>query len=430
MSARVRVDRDADGAPVAIKVVAADDPDGAVLAHEAAVLAELRHPGVVDLVELRPGADGPELVTRWVGTRSLADAAPLPIVEAVAVVAALAATVADLHGRGAVHRCIEASHVLLDAGGRPILCSFGRATVGGGGGDGRPSDDVAALGELLGGLAEPPDDAEVVPVRRFGRRRSNHLHRAALNLADHARADDPTVRPSAAALGRALAELAPEAALPRTDVPASSEPPPYPSDPSSSDDSTTPLDHALERLRATSTSVDRTRPARWPWVAGSAGAVLVLVGALVVLASPAPNDGRPTAEPPAEPTSTGGTGRRPTTTTAITRAAPDTPAATDDAPNVDIDGSRFSVGAPGDEALVAPWRCDGRPRPLVLRPSTGDLFIFDTPATSGVDAVASSFATVTGARSLVPVDRDDPCPQPAVLRAAGEVVPVELPPPS
>src|SRR5687767_6114816 len=98
---------------------------------EAAALAEARHPGVVELIDTA----GDVLRTRMVEGGPLSAMGPMPAAEVAGVAAAVAATLADLHDLGVVHGGIDASHVLVAADGRPLLCSLGR------GGD--PADDVA-----------------------------------------------------------------------------------------------------------------------------------------------------------------------------------------------------------------------------------------------------------------------------------------------
>ena len=129
MSARVQVRSEGDGRLVAVKV-SLHDGEEADFVREAAMLATSRHPGVVRLIGLRPSRDGGlELTTEWVGARSLANLCPLPPEQAAATVGAVASTVADLHRRGIVHGGIDATHVLLDGEGRPVLCSFRRARL-------------------------------------------------------------------------------------------------------------------------------------------------------------------------------------------------------------------------------------------------------------------------------------------------------------
>ena len=53
-----------------------------------------------------------------------------------------------------------------------------------------------------------------------------------------------------------------------------------------------------------------------------------------------------------------------------------------DGAQVVVDGARYDVGAPGDAVAVADWDCDGTDTPAVVRPSTGDVFVFDAWATA------------------------------------------------
>ena len=116
------------------------------LTREAALLRRARHPGVVELIERREDP-APALVTRLVDGPSLAEAQAAPVDDVAGLVAALATTVADLHRLGLVHGSIAPEHVLVAAGGRPVLCGLGD-----GGETDDPIDrarDVCALGELL-----------------------------------------------------------------------------------------------------------------------------------------------------------------------------------------------------------------------------------------------------------------------------------------
>ena len=64
---------------------------------------------------------------RTVSGGDLTDAGrqPMPVIAGLG--AAVATTIADLHALGFCHGGIEASHVLLDEAGRPVLCSLGRS---------------------------------------------------------------------------------------------------------------------------------------------------------------------------------------------------------------------------------------------------------------------------------------------------------------
>lgn len=53
-------------------------------------------------------------------------------------------------------------------------------------------------------------------------------------------------------------------------------------------------------------------------------------------------------------------------------------------------GKRFKIGEPDDEVLVGDWRCSGEPVPALVRPSTGDVYVFTAWATPGADVTARS----------------------------------------
>jgi hypothetical protein len=97
------------------------------------------------------------------------------------------------------------------------------------------------------------------------------------------------------------------------------------------------------------------------------------------------------------------------------------------APTIVVGDRQFAVGEPGDVAIGS-WGCDGAaPVAAVLRPSTGDVYVFARPATAGQDVSGERVATVVGATSLVAADLDgDGCSDLAVTRTDGEPVPVPM----
>lgn len=94
------------------------------LRREGRVLAAVAHPGVVRLI----GATDDTLVLERAEGGSLADSPAQPLEVIAAWGASVATTLADLHDIGWAHGDVGPDHVLFDAAGRPILCSFGRAT--------------------------------------------------------------------------------------------------------------------------------------------------------------------------------------------------------------------------------------------------------------------------------------------------------------
>ena len=245
------MERDDAGRLVAAKTT---EPaaSGALMA-EAELLRRAQMPGVVELIAAHP-APVPTLLTRWVGTRSLADLPlPLPPEQAAALCLAVASTIESLHRTGIAHGAVEPANVLLDAGGRPVLCGFGSAGLIGApvrrpvpdqlgrssaapgvdGVDGvdatiRSAVDVAGLGRLLAHLVASPDGPEPLlgRVSSAGRRSGRHgaaRRRALLAVAGQASVEDPTCRPSVAAFIHSMRRAVPDARL--GELPAASSVP-------------------------------------------------------------------------------------------------------------------------------------------------------------------------------------------------------------
>ena len=227
MGERVRIVRH-EGTLLAAKEPGDDGPDG--LRAEADLLRRAQVPGVVELVGISEG-ERPALLTRWVGPRSTADL-PVPLApdRAVALTLAVASTVGRLHRAGIVHGHLDPTHVLLDAGGRPVLCGFGGAGPigaperrpatdrGQGGHSGarasrRPADDVAGLGRvldhLLGAGASPPAGGRLTRSHR----RATAQRRTLRALVAGATSPDPDARPSVTAFAHSLRRAVPEARL-------------------------------------------------------------------------------------------------------------------------------------------------------------------------------------------------------------------------
>jgi hypothetical protein len=62
---------------------------------------------------------------------------------------------------------------------------------------------------------------------------------------------------------------------------------------------------------------------------------------------------------------------------------------------------RYGVGERGDLVAVGDWDCDGTATPGVLRPGTGEIFLFDAWAEPGAPVTVSAALQVTGARTLL-----------------------------
>lgn len=403
-----RLATSADGRPVVIKEADAAAAEG--LRREAEVLAAARHPGVVELEGAGPVEEGGfRVVLRWAGSRTGGDVRLDPVAAAT-LAAALAETVADLHGLGIRHGRIRPEHVLVDATGRPVLCGFSGARRGDEPDAAAEAADVRGVGEVLRALVGPDTELEPIPVHRFGRRRpwAGADRRALLTLADQATHDDPARRPGARQLAAQLA-----ATVPAPDAAAG--------------------DRAGGVLR------------RVPWrlLAGAVGLGLVASG-LSALRSPSSPPGSPTS--PASPAPAASSGPAPARSDEPASAAPmrpgcaavATPAAdhdgdgcestvTIDGAVVAIDRTRYRVGEPGDVAAVGDWDCDGAATVATVRPATGEVFVFDRWATPGADVAVDAVATVAGARRPEAEPAEGGCARLVVVGASGERTAVAVP---
>jgi eukaryotic-like serine/threonine-protein kinase len=140
------------GAPVAVKVLVAGDPERQ--AREAALLGELDHPHLVRLHEVvhQPSRGGPPrvaLVLDLLGGGSLAALLArrgrLRPGEVVTAIAPVAAALAHAHEHGVVHGDLSPGNIVFTAEGRPVLTDLGVARVLG----------EAAAGEVTPAYVDP-----------------------------------------------------------------------------------------------------------------------------------------------------------------------------------------------------------------------------------------------------------------------------------
>jgi len=372
----------------AVTHVRATDPaDVDELRREARRLEAAAGSGVVAVLGFGEGPEGATLTTAWVPGGTLADALPLGRARAVRIAAGVATTLAGLHARGITHGRLAAEHVLLDAADQPVLSGFSPDDPG------DPAADVAALGDLLERLTAR-SALETLRLRgaRSGRPDAGQPDWDLLALAERARRPGPE-RPTAAVLASALHAL--------TSSPAGEAAPTGPPAPG-------PVRSVGGRRRLAATL--------------AAGGGLCLVG--MVLVATAGSGSRPrlgdpvaastTAPPASAPAPT--TTAPPGTTTAEPTAAPPTtvepeperepeaePAAHVDGNVVTLaDGRRFEVGEPGDLLAVGDWDCDGEPTAALLRPATGEVFVFTWWPLPTEAAAVQAAAVVPGATTLQP----------------------------
>lgn len=400
MATGVRIELiEGEGGPLVVKH-AADGPGQRSLGAEAERLARARHPGVVTVVDHEPG----RLTLAWAGSETLAVLRPA-VTEAAAILAAVTATVADLHQVGVVHGRLDPTHVVLGPDRRPRLCGLRGPLPGESPAD--PADDVAALGSLIDHLVGTDAELEPIPERRWPVRRwSGYQRRSLLALADQARHDEPARRPTARALAAAIVAAVPDA--------AAAPPPAVPDRPTPSPPSRP------------------TRPrgrGRRPALVGAGAVALLLLAAngalpgrhLQARTTPDPSDRPPTAPARSRPT--------PEPAAAPCATVPDA----DGSAGADIDGDGcaeavrvagtaieadgvdYDIGQDGDEVAVGDWDCDGAATPALVRPATGEIFLFDGWAVPDGPVTVRPTDVVAGARRLRPPRSSDDCDPRVVL---------------
>lgn len=371
-------------------------PEEARLRWEVSVLRAVGVPGLVELIDHDAGPGTCSLRARHVGTRTvltLHDRSPRAVAR---LGAGVAATLADLHGRGVSHNAVEASHVLLAGDGAPVLCSLGRAGIDVGRWAGRlepgpdaaafdPGGDVRALAQLLAQLSATSRDwRELWPRRRLTR------------LLEAARHGEPA--PTAAQLAAALNDLGGRS------VPG----------PQRARDAELPVDLDPPTRSFGPAPPAAATPERSPRrrLLGTVAVVAVLAGAAT--AGAARQFGSPReaagASPPSPTVDQPGPPETSIASPDPTPPPPACPQEHDDAAagipstcagGVTVDGRAvrlgplaWELGEEGDTATVADLDCDGLLEAVLVRPSSSEVFVFRSWAPPG------SPVTVTGS----PVD--------------------------
>lgn len=329
--------------------------------------------------------------------RSDAPAAPKPILglgrlgveELAGIIVALATTLENLHRSGRTHGALLAEAVTVSDEGRLDL-------VDGPGGV-APADDVAALGAVLAALVERAKAAAAPTARRRAGLLAPTDPLVGLGRLG-ARCQGPVeTRPTAAGVVTAATALVPGARLPRRQI----------------NDAPTPGTSVAGRLAPAVDATDVPAPSsgrRRVLMAAVVTLTAVLAGSSTFVAVRMPgNAPRPELGPSAPPP-----------------PSPDTGAFRDGV--LTVDGASFALGQPGDTETTADWLCTGQPTVALLRPGTGELFIFDSWPDTGHDVTARPIGRVDHAVALRAVDADrDGCPSMEVERLDAPPLPLAIP---
>lgn len=126
------------GREVALKVLrtdAADRESARRFEREAAILAQLRHPSIAELVAANVGGAehvAPWIATEWVDGLTLdahVQSQRLGIHEVLTLFAEICAAVAHAHRHGVIHRDLKPANIVVDASGAPRVLDFGIARL-------------------------------------------------------------------------------------------------------------------------------------------------------------------------------------------------------------------------------------------------------------------------------------------------------------
>src|SRR5947209_11305051 len=132
---------------------------------EAAAVARLQHPNVVQVFEAGEAAGRHYLAMEYVGGGSLADrlaGVPMPPAAAAQLLPTLAGAVHYAHEHGVLHRDLKPANVLLTADGTPKVADFGLAKLLAA--DGSDAPDATIPGAVLGTPSYlAPEQAETRP---------------------------------------------------------------------------------------------------------------------------------------------------------------------------------------------------------------------------------------------------------------------------
>lgn len=162
------------------------------------------------------------------------------------------------------------------------------------------------------------------------------------------------------------------------------------------------------------------RPRVSPAALGLLGGIAAIGAASLLLGNPAAS----TMEAPVTTTPAAAAAAAPSRA-----AVPTGPAvAAVDTNQLRLDGRTYRAGRPGDVVALDDHACTGRPRVLLLRPSTGQVFGFEDWPEPGRPATARLLTLAPGARRLETTTRDG-CSTARLVHADGSSSEVPPPPP-
>ena len=369
------------------------------LAREASILAEIAGSGVVELANFVEGPSECSLSTYYVGGGTAADLVSQNKISSenvAAMAASLALTLADVHDRGYVHGTLAPHHVLGPISATPLICGWSGAKeierdaqghIGDEGPD--PHEDVVALArialELLGGSSDVGAERLKAIFARVGQTGSNNP--AGLSMRSMAIAleklvsDDPKDYPSSF-----------------SDVPSSRMV--YPRQDS-------------HQTRGRFRWDDRGGFDRFALLghrlrtAGVGVLALGIVAGGFLFLSSSDSNASSSAASSSDGSSSGE--QKPSRVEANEiRAQQISDQRVDDVDSYKVDGRRvigknatWEIGAQGDLVFIGDWDGDGFGTPAIVRPKTGEVWVFIKWAESGeqVQAQPVSAEPVVQARS-------------------------------
>jgi hypothetical protein len=483
MSARVQVALDDEGA-VAVKL-ASTESEVARLHLEAERLRRAGHPGVVALIGVTTTAEGAELRTRYAGDPLDRWRGTLACVAGLG--AAVATTLADLHAVDLIHGRIDTSHIVVGADGRPRLCGMAGRDCATPADDVAALADV--LDDLATGAAPTRrrraaaerralavilrDARDPLPERRPAAAALAGALLAAVPGADLPASTAASRQPLPATTRRSIPEAAPEAAPGPSDERASALRPESSFDDFWSSDALLdrfddalwppagepPDEQPVGPVATTRRSVPEQRPPRHertggrpdeldeldelhdptsrsrrrvgPTVVVAAMLAVAAGGAAVAFALTADAAGEAAAGPPgpsSDDVATGDRGCPPVPPPAADVDGDGCPEAVEvNGRTVTAGDARWALGEPGDLVAVGDWTCDGGPSPALLRPVTGEVFVFPGWAADGAPLTVAASDRVVDGVGIRAEPGEDRCDRLLVELATGGTTAVDLP---